>query len=512
MSPCADCSPFFVSLARAAGILVHPTSLPGGIGIGDLGPGAELFLRWAAAGGQRVWQILPLGPTGVGNSPYSGLSAFAGNPLLISPERLIEDGLLEPAHLASAPAFDPRHVDYARMATWKLGILRRAWEAFKPLRRGRPGEGWEKFRSAPEQAHWLEDWALFAALKARHAGRAWYAWPRELVAREPGALERARRELSDLIDFEVFLQFLFFRQWVHLREVARGAGLLVMGDVPIYVGYDSAEVWARPELFDLDENGRPREVAGVPPDYFSKTGQLWGNPLYRWDRMEEDGFAWWIERIRANLRLADLIRIDHFRAFAAYWAVPAREKTAAGGRWVPGPGTKLFHALEQALGRLPIIAEDLGHITEDVRELRSELGFPGMRVLHFAFDDPDSDHLPEQFDACTVAFTGTHDNDTTRGWFDALSPAKQRTVRTRIAAEGDAIEWALIRALYRSRAGLVIVPVQDVLGLGSEARMNTPSRPLGNWEWRMLEQELRGDLTKRLLDLAAESDRVPALR
>ncbi len=496
---------------RRAGILLHPTSLPGPDGIGDLGAGAERFLEWAAAARQSVWQILPLCPTGPWNSPYVGLSAFAGNPFLISSDRLVAEGLLAGAAIERAPDFPGGRTDYDRALPWKRRALRAAWRHFRRRATAAALRELEAFLDAPEHRGWLDDWALFMALRVRSRGRAWTTWAHGLHRREPVALRDARRELSAEIEYQKFLQFLFFRQWARVKDEANRLGILVMGDLPIYVAPDSADVWANQRLFDLDPEGRPVSVAGVPPDYFSETGQRWGNPLYRWDRIADEGYAWWIARMRWNLRLTDLLRIDHFRGFAAYWAIPAGEPTAVHGAWVPGPGRALFEAVRGALGDLPLVAEDLGHITPDVHELRRDLGLPGMRVLQFAFDgSPDNDHLPPRHPEDAVAYTGTHDNDTTRGWFDSLDEDARRVVRGAIGTREGSIEWDMIRAAYGSAARIAVVPMQDVLGLGAEARMNTPGRAENNWDWRLAPGPLPAEAAEHLARLAAETDRLPS--
>jgi 4-alpha-glucanotransferase len=469
--------------ARAAGILLHPTSLPGRFGIGDLGSTADEFLDWAASAGQRIWQVLPLGPTGFGNAPYGSPSAFAGNPLLISPQILAEEGLLPRAALDSAPAFPSGRVDFPSVIAWKGKLLRQCWERFRGDAGASDRAALEAFVSGPEQADWLSGWTRFAA-------------------------GRKGESRTDEAEFQAYLQFLFFKQWARVKKAANARGISVLGDLPIYVGLDSADVRARPELFDLDAQGAPAFVSGVPPDFFSKTGQLWGNPLYRWDRIEAEGFAWWIARIRANLRTCDLVRIDHFRAFASYWAVPAGETTASNGRWLPGPGRRLFDAVRDALGgSLPIVAEDLGSITDDVRDLLADLGIPGMKVLQFAFSEPDSEYLPHRHVPNCVVYTGTHDNDTARAWYAALEDEARERVRDYLGSDGRQIPWDLIRAAYTSVARRAIVPMQDVLALGSEARMNTPAQPSGNWEWRVEEGGFREEDAVRLKRLAALTGR-----
>ena len=492
---------------RAAGILLHPTSLPGRFGVGDLGPEVDRFLDWARDAGQSWWQVLPLGPPGGHDVPYSCLSAFAGNPLLISPELLFERGLLDRSDLDDAPSFPAERVDFAAVKPWKAGLLRRSWERFQHRKTEETQQQLEAFARAPENA-WLDDWTLFMALRRRHPDGGWWDWPGTAKRREQDALEAVRRDESDEIAYQRYLQWLFFSQWDRVREQAHQRGIRILGDLPIYVAWDSAEVWANPHLFDLDDDGHPNAVAGVPPDAFSDTGQLWGNPLYRWQHMAEDGYAWWIARMAANLRTCDRVRLDHFRAFAGYWSVPAGDETAENGTWIDGPGLALFDAWQEALGDLPMVAEDLGVITPDVEALRRDAGLPGIKVLQFAFDETDSDHLPHNFERRSVVYTGTHDNDTSAGWYRDRDRKARRRVR-RYAGPGK-IHRALIRLAYTSVAELAIVPAQDVLGLGSEARMNTPAVVEGNWIWRMKSGALTGKDARRLLRLAKVSARLPA--
>ncbi|MEE8525612.1 MAG: 4-alpha-glucanotransferase [Thermoanaerobaculia bacterium] len=499
---------------RTAGLLLHPTSLPGRYAIGDLGPEAERFLAWARDAGQSWWQILPLGPPERGNSPYTALSAFAGNPLLISPDLLIREGLLAAGDVAEVPALSPAGVDFEQVIPWKERLLRRSWELFE--RRATPTLRAELrgFAEAPAQQAWLDDWALFSALRIRHRRRGWWKWPPALAHRDASALTNARRAESREVDFQRYVQFLFRRQWSRLRRIAAGYGIRLFGDLPIYVALDSADVWVHRELFDLDEEGRPRAVAGVPPDAYSETGQLWGNPLYRWDQVASEGYRWWIERVRANLELCDRLRIDHFRGFVAYWRVPAGAETAAVGEWVDGPGRRFFDALRGALGRpsledLPLVAEDLGVITPDVEALRRKLGLPGMKVLHFAFGEDDSEHLPDRFEPACVVYTGTHDNDTTVGWYQSLDDEARRRHRRYTGAAAD-VHWTLIELAYESVAETAMVPVQDVLGLDREARMNTPAVAEGNWSWRLRESQLTPELARRLRALVESGDRSPS--
>jgi len=493
---------------RAAGILLHPTSLPGRWGIGDLGVGATAFLTWLAASGQAIWQVLPLGPTAEFNSPYGSPSAFAGNPLLIAPEELLEEGFLPAAALKDGPELPADRVDFGAVVPFKEAVLRRSWQHFNrhapPLLR----DELEAFRNDPANAGWLPDWTLFCALKERHGGREWQRWDRELRLRRPEAIAGARAELDEEVRYHAYRQFLFFRQWDRVRAEAHRRGVAIMGDVPIYVALDSADVWANQRYFTLDDEGRPTAVAGVPPDYFSATGQRWGNPLYRWDRLAADGFGWWVERMRMAFRLTDIVRVDHFRGFAGYWEVPASEPTAIHGRWVSGPGQRLFAALRAALGDLRIVAEDLGVITPDVCELRDTLGYPGMKVMQFGFSELDSEHLPHRWRSDLVAYTGTHDNDTTAGWFRSAPPEEQRRALAYLGAEPATIPWEMLRALLTSVAGLAIAPLQDVFGLGTAARMNLPGRAGGNWEWRARREWFTPEVAARLRDLAALTGRL----
>jgi 4-alpha-glucanotransferase len=500
-----------VSLKRSSGILLHITSLPGKFGIGDLGHEALEFISFLATSGQSLWQVLPLGPTGYGDSPYQSLSAFAGNTLLISPACLLEIGLLEPADLERAPQFPEDRVDFGKVISYKRELLKRAFDRFEraPDRRLR-----EDFKEFCQSETWLEAYALFRALKDAHGGAAWNLWEPELAGRDQKALASARNELSREIQAEKFYQYLFFKQWHELKEHAHKHGVKIIGDMPIFVAADSADVWENRELFKLDQRGNPRVVAGVPPDYFSKTGQRWGNPIYDWDRMRQDGFHWWIERMRAALRMFDLIRIDHFRGFAACWEIPASDQTAERGQWVQAPGRELFSTLKRELGELPIIAEDLGVITPDAVALRDEFGFPGMRILQFAFDgDSSNQNLPHNYVPNCAVYTGTHDNDTTVGWFrsspgegstrDAKQIERERSYCLKyLNTDGSQIHWDFIRAAMASVARIAIVPLQDVLGLDSSARMNLPGRRHGNWTWRFRADMLTPDMNNRLGELA----------
>lgn len=470
-----------MAFARSAGILLHPTSLPGFGGIGSLGTEARAFVETMEAAGIGLWQVLPLGPTGYGDAPYSALSAFAGNPLLIDLEPLRERGLLVAGDLAKLNGLSETSVDFARVVPAKMSVLRGSFERFPD---GDPQET-ELQAFCAANAPWLDDFALFMALKDSHRGQPWYLWPADLKLRQPAALAGARRLLDREIAFHQYVQWLFFRQWTTLKEHANRLGVRIVGDMPIFVAHDCSDVWANQTLFQLNPDGVPVAVTGVPPDYFSPTGQLWGNPHYRWDFMEAAGFDWWIERFRVLLRMVDIVRIDHFRGFAAAWTVHHEEETAMRGEWVRAPGASLFAAVRQALGDAPIIAEDLGFITPDVDELRATLGFPGMKVLQFAFGtDASNPSLPHNFTPDTVVYTGTHDNDTTVGWYSRISTEERYRVQRYVASDGLDISWDLMRLALASVANQAIVPLQDVLRLGSEARMNLPGHPSGNWSWR----------------------------
>jgi 4-alpha-glucanotransferase len=471
--------------------------------------------------GQRLWQVLPLGPTGYGDSPYQCFSAFAGNPLLISLEGLVADGWLRPEDLAAAPSFSASEVDYGSVLAFKQPLLHRAYEGFTSRASTDQRDAFAAF--CAKGAPWLDDYSLFAALKDAEGGRAWTGWDPGLARREPDALARARMALAEQVRSRRFWQYVFFRQWAALRERCRGAGIRIMGDIPIFVAHDSADVWAHPELFRLAGDGSPEFVAGVPPDYFSATGQLWGNPLYRWDAMAASGFPWWIDRFRAVLELVDLVRLDHFRGFEAFWEVPASATTAVKGRWVKGPGAALFEVLRGALGELPIVAENLGVITPEVEALREQFGFPGMAILQFAFgSDPQGDGFrPHNHTRDLVVYTGTHDNDTTVGWWTSSGQADSTRTAEEVRRErelclkylgsdGREIHWAFIRAALASVADTAIIPLQDVLGLGSEARMNLPARPEGNWRWRYAEAQLTDEVLGRLRELSEIYGRVPA--
>jgi 4-alpha-glucanotransferase len=504
---------------RCSGILLHPTSLPGPHGIGSLGGGALGFVDFLEASEQCVWQVLPLGPTGYGDSPYQSFSSFAGNPLLIDLEALVEDGFLAPEHLRHTPEFPKDHVEYATVFAFKRELLKSAHLYWKRRGDSASRKAFDAF--CRSERSWLEDFSLFMALKRSFEAEgnpgAWSSWPPELIRREPDALERWRKSAAGEIEQQKFQQFLFFRQWDTVKRYAQEKGIHIIGDLPIYVAYDSADAWANQELFYFDENGSPTVVAGVPPDYFSETGQLWGNPIYNWKRHQDTAYRWWLERIRSGLRLVDSLRIDHFRGFEAYWEVPAGEQTAATGRWVKGPGAYFFDVLKRELGKdfgeLPLIAEDLGVITPPVQELRDRYGFPGMKVLQFAFDgDADNDYLPHNYLPNCVAYTGTHDNDTTLGWYRRESEAVKDQVRRYLGRDDHDIVWDMIRLAFSSTADTAVIPLQDAMKLGSEARMNVPSRSGGNWQWRFTEDMITEQIIGRLREISRLYGRCPGSR
>jgi len=483
---------------RHGGVLAHPTSFTGEHGVGDLGQGARDFVDWLARAKVSRWQILPLGPTGYGDSPYQSLSTFAGNPLLISLEGLVADGLLEAGEIEN-PGFPADRVDYARVLEFKQEYLARAAERFRS-KRGRLRDAYKRF--CEEQAGWLDDFALYIALKADNELRPWNEWPRALALRDIAALDKARRRLKAAIETTRLTQFFFFRQWHAVKTYANAKGIQIIGDIPIFVALDSSDVWANQSGFQLDETGQPTAVAGVPPDYFSATGQLWGNPLYNWEAMRADGYRWWIERFRSTLALVDIVRVDHFRGFESYWSVPFGEETAENGEWVKGPGRDVFDAVSADLGAMPVIAEDLGLITLEVDELRNGLSFPGMAVLQFAFGSgSDNLYLPHNVHRNVIIYSGTHDNDTSAGWYAEQDVKTQDHARRYLRVSGDDIAWDLIRAAWQSVAETAIVPVQDILALGSEARMNTPGEPAGNWTWRMRPGELHDEYATGLAEL-----------
>lgn len=486
---------------RCSGVLMHPTSLPGKYGIGDLGQEAYRFVDFLEGARQSLWQVLPLGPTGYGDSPYASFSSHAGNPLLIDLETLADEGDLAD-ELASVPLLPDERVDFGAVIPVKMGLLQAAARRFRASGSHERQVAFEQF--CADKAHWLDDYALFMALKGAHGGAMWNTWELDLVQRKPEALARWRQELADPVHMFKYAQFQFYRQWTALRRYANERGIRIIGDVPIFVAPDSADAWAAPEILYLDDRGQMTVVAGVPPDYFSPTGQRWGNPLYRWDVLAANGYRWWIERIQSVLELVDVLRIDHFRGFQDYWEIPASEPTAVRGRWLPGPADRVFDALQGVLGQeLPIIAEDLGMITDEVHALRKRVGLPGMKVLHFAFGgDPEHEYLPHNYGPDYVVYLGTHDNDTTLGWYGSRGPEELSFVRRYLghsAGSGDAgIVEALIRLAFMSVANLAVVTVQDLLHLGTEARMNTPGTSGNNWQWRYLTGALNDDVAEWL--------------
>lgn len=496
---------------RSSGLLLHPTSLPGPFGIGDIGPMAHSFVDFLAMAGQSLWQVLPLGPTSFGDSPYQCLSSFAGNPNLISPEALAEAGLVTAEELAAYPRFDDGRIRFGPAIEAKQALLRevhRHWEgrASQTLK-----DRFSRFVRGHAQAGWLEDFALFMALKAAHQGAPWPQWPAAIRDRDAGALDDARRRLAHDIGYHLLCQFLFREQWDALRQRAALDGIKLVGDIPIFVAYDSADVWRDRSLFQLDDQGRPKAVAGVPPDYFSRTGQLWGNPLYDWQAVADDDYQWWARRLGHALSLCDILRLDHFRGFEAYWAVPAGAPTAESGAWEPGPGQAFLDAMRRHLGHLPLIAEDLGVITPPVAALRDDNELPGMRILQFAWDGKaTNDFLPHRHDPRSVVYTGTHDNATTRGWWQGASKEERARVAAYLGKPVDDPAWALIELGMRSPADQVIIPLQDLLSLGDEGRMNLPGAAEGNWGWRLGQPGLSEAIARRLGDLTRTYGRWPA--
>lgn len=496
---------------RAAAVILHPTSLPGPDGIGDLGPEAYRWVNFLVESGTTIWQVLPLGPTGYGDSPYQCFSAFAGNPYLVSPALLMDEGLLNRTDLADRPEFPIGMVDFGPVITWKLTLLNRAFERFEKSAPAKLKADFATFQA--ENTDWLEDFALFMAIKEDQGGGSWGGWPLPLRNRDPQALAEFKAAHEKEIRSHKLRQFLFFRQWKALKTYANQKGVQIFGDVPIFVAYDSADAWSHPELFFINAKGQPTVIAGVPPDYFSPTGQRWGNPLYRWNVHKKTGYAWWISRMKSALGLFDLIRLDHFRGFAGYWEVPAHLPTAEIGRWVPGPGKHFFAALQKALGELPIVAEDLGRITADVVDMRDSFGFPGMKILQFSFGSDSTDpFLPHNYTQNCVAYTGTHDNDTTRGWYDSAPENERDFCRRYLGRSGEDIAWDMIRAIWSSVAVIAGAPLQDLLSLPGEARMNFPGRPSGNWSWRMQPGSLTDELKARLYEMNYLYRRLPGLK
>lgn len=502
-----------MTFARCSGILLHLTSLPAIHGIGDMGPAAYRFVEFLAQSGQTLWQVLPVSPTGYGDSPYQCFSAFAGNPLLIDLVRLQQQGWLGSQDVVAAPQLATDFVDYGRVIVFKQALLRKAAQDFLVQANDTDSAAFKVF--CEENAWWLEDYALFIAAKDFHNGAVWTEWESGLRLRDPDAMTEWRTRLSPDIQTHKFAQFEFFKQWGDLKNFCRRCGVRIMGDIPIYVAHDSADVWAHQELFQLDEHGRPIVVAGVPPDYFSATGQLWGNPIYRWDVLARSGYRWWVDRFRASFQLFDMVRLDHFRGFEAYWEVPAGASTAIGGKWVKGPGREIFEALRRELKELPIVAENLGVITPEVERLRYEFGFPGMSLLQFAFgNDPQGPSFrPHNYTRELAAYTGGHDNDTTVGWWTSTGVGEStRTAedirkerdftRAYLRFENEPVHWVFIRTVMASVASIAVIPLQDVLGLGTEARMNLPGTVSGNWKWRYPEDALTPEISSKLKQLA----------
>lgn len=486
---------------RASGVLLHPTSLPGPDGIGDLGPEIYRFIDFLAEANCHLWQVLPLGPTGYGDSPYQCFSAYAGNPYMVSPALLLENDLLTRTDLADRPDFPRDHIDFGPVITWKLTLLDRAFDHFCAGANSKLTKVYAAF--CKDNDSWLDDFALFMAIKESQGGVSWNNWPADLRMRDPKTLATFSKQNKTSVEKNKFRQFLFFDQWSKVMEYAHTKDIRIIGDIPIFVAYDSADTWSHPELFHLDESGKPTVVAGVPPDYFSPTGQLWGNPLYNWDAHKNEGYAWWIKRFEAVLKVVDIIRLDHFRGFAGYWEIPYGNPTAEIGRWVKGPGKAFFKAIQAALPNLPIIAEDLGVMTPDVLELRDAFGLPGMKIFQFAFSaDATDPFLPHNYPMNCIAYTGTHDNDTTLGWYRNSSTEKERDFcRRYLARSGDDISWDMIREIWSSVAIFSLCPMQDLLSLDSSARMNYPGQPSGNWGWRLLPNQINQGLTERLKEM-----------
>ncbi|MEA5593598.1 4-alpha-glucanotransferase [Rivularia sp. UHCC 0363] len=489
-----------MSFPRSSGILLHPTSFPSRFGIGDLGNEAYRFIDFLKDSSQHYWQILPLGPTGFGNSPYMCYSALAGNPLLISPEKLRDRGLLSDDDFANLPEFPLDNVDYQQVESTKIPLLKKACSNFKANITQEQQQAFEEFSSS--KAYWLDDYSLFMALKHSTNGASWNSWDEDIAKRKPEAIEKAKKELEDEVFYHKFLQFEFHNQWSDLRQYANECGVKIIGDIPIYVAHDSADVWGNPENFCLDkETGEAALMAGVPPDYFSATGQLWGNPVYDWKQLEKQNFKWWVKRFEAMLDYVDIIRIDHFRGFESFWAVPLGEETAENGEWIEAPGDKLFEAIKKQLGTLPVLAEDLGTITPEVEALRDKFEFPGMKVLLFAFGgDASNPYLPfnVQENNCVI-YTGTHDNNTTVGWYESATDDEKRNLSFYLGSiSPDGVHWDMIRLAMASVANVAIFPLQDILGLGANARMNIPSKGEGNWEWRYRHEAMNSELSQRM--------------
>lgn len=495
-----------MSKKRKSGVLLHITSLPGPYGIGTMGKEAMEFVDFLADAGQKIWQILPLGPTGYGDSPYQSFSTFAGNPLLINLELLTEKGWLHPADLQDAPGSD-KFVDFGPVIQFKFKVMEQAYRGFQESANRNEKLQFSQF--CEEKKHWLTDYALFMALKAAHGGKPWYQWDAPYKMRQPEAIKQFGSGNSASVDYWKFLQYVFFTQWESLKNYTNAKGIEIVGDIPIFIAHDSADAWSCPEVFQFDSQRNPTHVAGVPPDYFSETGQLWGNPLFNWDYLKQTNYAWWVERVRGNLSLYDIIRIDHFRGFAAYWSVPYGETTAINGKWVEAPGKEVFETIRKTLGEVPIIAEDLGVITPDVEALREGFGFPGMKVLQFAFNPmKDNEYLPHNYQNNNfVCYTGTHDNNTSLGWYNDLDEETRAGLISYLPGGGENTVWKIIRLAWASTACMAIAPMQDILELGGKARMNTPGVAAGNWQWRFRESEYDSEIVNRLKRLTELYDR-----
>ncbi len=484
---------------RSSGILLHPTSLPGKYGIGTLGEEAIKFIDFLEKSNQKLWQIFPLGPTGYGDSPYQCFSAFAGNPYLIDFEELFSLNFLDKSDVDNAFLSDnDTFINYGLIYENKLPLLRKAYNNYKNLLPDAIKYDFESFKIA--NLFWLEDYSLFISTKNKFNGNSWSEWDDDIKNRNPETIERYKLELVEEIDYQQFIQFFFFRQWKRIKEYANSKGIKIVGDIPIFVAFDSADAWSNPELFLFDKDRKPFKVAGVPPDYFSETGQLWGNPLYDWDAIKKDNYTWWIDRVKFNLNTCDIIRIDHFRGFDSYWAVPAEDDTAINGTWEKGPGMDLFNAIKNELGDLPIIAEDLGSLTPSVIQLREDSTFPGMKILQFAFDSgEENDYLPHTYDRNSVVYTGTHDNDTIVGWYSKAKAEDKKWVKDYLDLNDDThIHWNFIKSAWSSVANIAIAPIQDFLGLGGEARINTPGVAAGNWQWRLSDDVLTDELAEKI--------------
>lgn len=489
-----------MTFQRSSGILLHPTSLPGPYGIGDFGSTAKQWVDFLDDSGTGLWQVLPLGPTGYGDSPYQCFSTFAGNPYLISPDALLEQDLLHKNDLADKPDFSTNFVEYEKIIYWKLDLLNRSFDHFR-------FQGDKKFQQKFEQfqignAPWLNDYALFMALKEYYGGKPWSQWPAYIRDRNPEVLDKFRIDHEYAIKKQTYFQFIFFQQWRSLRTYANKKGVKIIGDLPIYIAHDSADAWAHQDYFYLDDKGLPTVMSGVPPDYYSETGQLWGNPIYRWDKHAADGFEWWMTRLRSAFAMVDILRLDHFRGFVGYWEVPAGENTAVKGRWVDGPGSSFLNRVEAEFRELPIIAEDLGEITPDVIELRDQFKLPGMKILVFAFDSGEKNiFLPHHYLENSVVYTGTHDNDTAVGWFKRIEQGERTFAQRYLQSSGEDIAWDLINAAWSSKAVYAITPLQDLLSLDNRARMNYPGNPHGNWRWRFRDSDLSEEICARLRDM-----------